>query len=166
MDDELRRLHGSVAIARPNQARRARLGVLTAALLLAASLLAPAAPAQAAGTINVNTPVDDYGPGASCSLREAVRTANDGANFGGCALSGTQPFTINLPAGLYQLTILGANEDNNASGDLDILANGTIIAGAGAASTTIQQTTADRVIDINPTVASNFSGSQIGRAHV
>ncbi len=140
-------------------AGRAWLGALAAALLLAAGLLAPAAPAHAAGTINVNTTVDEYGAGAACSLREAVRTANDGANFGGCVLSGTQPFTINLPAGTYQLTIAGANEDNNASGDLDILVSDTAIVGASAASTTIQQTTADRVIDFNPLVTTNFSGS-------
>ena len=129
--------------------------------MLAAGLLAPAAPAHAAGTITVNTTADEYGAvaNATCSLREAVRTANNGANFGGCALSGTQPFTINLPAGTYQLTIAGANEDFTATGDLDIRVSGTALVGAGAASTIIQQTTADRVIDFNPTVAASFSGS-------
>jgi len=143
--------------ARP--AGRAWRSILAAALLLAAGLLAPAAPAHAAGTITVNTTADEYGAGATCSLREAVRTANDGANFGGCALSGTQPFTINLPAGTFQLTIAGANNDNNATGDLDILVSGTALVGAGAASTIIRQTTNDRVIDFNPTVAASFSGS-------
>ena len=133
--------------------------MLAAALLLAAGLLAPAAPAFAAGTITVSTTVDEYGAGAACSLREAVRTANDGANFGGCTLSGTQPFTINLPAGTYPLTIGGANEDLTASGDLDIRVSGTALVGAGAASTTIQQTTLDRVIDFNPLVGPSFSGS-------
>ncbi len=159
MNDELQRLHRHVAVTRPSQARRAGLGILTAALLLAAGLLAPAAPAHAAGTITVNTTTDEYGAGAACSLREAVRTANTTSNFGGCVLSGTQPFTINLPAGTFQLTIAGANEDNNASGDLDILVSGTALVGAGAASTIIQQTTADRVIDFNPTIAPSFSGS-------
>ena len=127
--------------------------------LLLAALGAAAVPAHAAGTINVNTTVDEYGAGASCSLREAIRTANDGANFGGCTLSGTQPFTINLAAGTYQLTIAGANNDTNATGDLDILVSGTALVGAGAATTTIQQTTTDRVIDFNPLVTGNFSGS-------
>lgn len=138
--------------------QRGLVGVALAALLTVA-VAVPAAPAHAAGTITVTTTVDEYGAGAACSLREAVRTANDGANFGGCGLSGTQPFTISLPAGVFQLTIAGANNDNNATGDLDILVSGTALAGAGAASTTIQQTTADRVIDFNPTVASSFSGS-------
>lgn len=159
MNAELRRLHRPVVVTRPSQARRAWLGILAAALLLAVGLLAPVAPAHAAGTITVSTTADEYGTGAACSLREAVRTANDGANFGGCTLSGTQPFTINLPTGTFQLTIPGANEDNNASGDLDILVSGTALVGAGAASTIIQQTTADRVIDFNPTVAASFSGS-------
>ena len=57
------------------------------------------------------------------------------------------------------MTIAGANDDDNATGDLDFLASGTTIVGAGAASTIIQQTTADRVIDINPTDAASFSGS-------
>ncbi len=139
---------------------RAWRSVLAAALLLAAGLLAPAAPAQAAGTIAVNTTADEYGAGAACSLREAVRTANDGANFGGCVLSGTPPFTINLPAGIYQLTIIpDATNDDNDSGDLDFLVSGTALVGAGAASTTIQQTTVDRVIDFNPLVTGSFSGS-------
>jgi CSLREA domain-containing protein len=135
------------------------LSLLAAALALAAGLLAPAAPAQAAGTINVNTTLDEYGTGATCSLREAVRTANDGVNFGGCVLSGTQPFTINLPAGTYNLTIPGTNEDFNAIGDLDLRVSGTSIVGAGAANTTIQQTQSDRVIDFGPQIAPSFSGS-------
>lgn len=158
VNDKLRRMQPSLTETRSSQTRRAWLGSLAAALLLAAGLLAPAAPARAAGTITVNTTADDYGPGGTCSLREAVRTANDGANFGGCALSGTQPFTINLPAGTYQLTIAGNNNDDNATGDLDIRVSGTTIAGAGAANTTIQQTTNDRVIDFNPQVGSSFSG--------
>ena len=163
MTTQNQRLYIAGALDQSDRARpagRAWRSVLAAALLLAAGLLAPAAPAQATGTINVNTPTDEFGEGADCSLREAVRTANDGANFGGCALSGTQPFTINLPAGLFQLTRSGANEDNNASGDLDIRVSGTAIVGAGAASTTIQQTTGDdRVIDFNPQYDNGFSGS-------
>ena len=116
--------------------QRGLVGVALAALLTVA-VAVPAAPAHAAGTITVTTTADEYGAGAACSLREAVRTANDGANFGGCGLAGTQPFTINLPAGVFQLTIAGANNVNNATGDLDILVSGTALVGAGAASTII-----------------------------
>ena len=136
---------------RPRTPQRGLVGVALVALLTVAALGVPAAPVYAAGTITVNTTADEYGAGAACSLREAVRTANNGANFGGCTLSGTQPFTINLPAGTYQLIIAGALNDDNATGDLDFLVSGTALVGAGAASTIIQQTTADRVIDFNPT---------------
>jgi len=85
-----------------------------------------------------------------CSLRGAVAFAN--------VNPGT---TINVPAGTYQLNISGAGEGfagNNAIGDLDIRANNTIIAGAGAATTIIQQTTAnDRVIEVNPDLLSGFN---------
>ena len=85
-----------------------------------------------------------------CSLRGAVAFANLNA--------GT---TINVPAGNYQLNISGAGEGfagNNAIGDLDIRGNNTIIAGAGSATTIIQQTTAnDRVIEVNPDLLANFN---------
>jgi immunoglobulin I-set domain protein len=84
-----------------------------------------------------------------CSLRGAVAFAN--------LSPGT---TINVPAGTYQLNISGAGEGftgNNAIGDLDIRADNTIIAGAGAATTIIQQTTAnDRVIEVNPDLFAGF----------
>jgi trimeric autotransporter adhesin len=165
MSTAIRPVHTAVSSPLRIDARRPRtpqLGLAGVALVALSTVMAlgvPAAPAHAAGAITVTTTVDEYGAGAACALREAVRTANDGANFGGCALSGTPPFTINLPAGTYQLTIAGANNDDNATGDLDFLVSGTALVGAGAASTIIQQTTADRVIDFNPTVASNFSGS-------
>lgn len=86
-----------------------------------------------------------------CSLRGAVSFAN--------ANPGT---TIVVPAGTYQLNIAGGvaegfNGDNSV-GDLDITANNTIITGAGAASTVIQQTQPnDRVIEVNPFLAANFN---------
>ncbi len=155
------RLHIAVASDQSDRARpagRAWLSILAAALLLAASLLVPAAPAHAAGTIAVNTTADEFGAGGSCSLREAIQSANTNTDFGGCVRSGTPSFTINLPPGTYQLTIAG-DEDNNASGDLDIRVSGTALVGAGAASTIIEQTTADRVIDFNPQYDNGFSGS-------
>jgi len=87
-----------------------------------------------------------------CSLRGAVAFSN--------VNSGT---TINVPAGTYQLNIAGTGEGftgNNSIGDLDIRGNNTIIAGAGAATTIIQQTTAnDRVIEVNPDLLANFNFS-------
>ncbi len=85
------------------------------------------------------------------SLRSAVIAANATTNA-----------TISLGAGTYQLTIPGDNNDRQfvsfdpTIGDLNVNASGTTIQGAGAASTTIQQTTgADRVIVVNATDAAN-----------
>jgi hypothetical protein len=90
-----------------------------------------------------------------CSLRGAVTFAN--------LNPGT---TINVPAGTYNLTISGAGEGfagNNLVGDIDIRANNTSIAGAGAATTIIHQTTAgDRVVEVNPNLDANFITSISG----
>jgi CSLREA domain-containing protein len=86
-------------------------------------------------TIAVTTTADEYNtvPNATCSLREAIRTANDDANFGGC----TRVFviagmTINIPGNTYTLTRDGIDEDLNSTGDLDIRAS-MVLDGAGGA---------------------------------
>lgn len=87
----------------------------------------------------VVTKVDDTADGicnaADCSLREAVRQAN--------ACPGPQ--TIQLPAGAYRLTHLGAGEDAALTGDLDITDDLTIL-GEGAPS--IHGEDDDRTIEI------------------
>jgi hypothetical protein len=88
-----------------------------------------------------------------CSLRGAVAFAN--------LNPGT---TIVVPAGTYQLNIAGGAGEgfsgNNSIGDLDVTANNTIITGAGAATTIIQQTQPnDRVLEVNPFLAANFNFS-------
>lgn len=113
-----------------------------------------AAPLQA--TITVNTFTDESGTGAGCSLREAITAANTDAAFGGCP-AGSGADTINLGAGTYQLSLAnagGVNEDNNDTGDLDILESLTIN-GAGSGATIIQAGTntsngIDKVIAANP----------------
>jgi len=72
-----------------------------------------------------------------CSLREAVGAAN--------AAVGAD--TISLPAGTYTLSIAGADEDANATGDLDVTDELTIT-GAGSATTTIDGGGIDRVLDL------------------
>ncbi|MBN8480152.1 MAG: proprotein convertase P-domain-containing protein [Xanthomonadales bacterium] len=84
--------------------------------------------------------LDDPPPGSctpgSCSLREAVTLAN--GRLG--------PDRILLPASTQLvLTRAGANDNANASGDLDILEDLEIV-GAGAAQTVLTQTTADRLL--------------------
>jgi predicted outer membrane repeat protein len=86
-----------------------------------------------------------------CSLRGAVAFAN--LNVG---------TTINVPAGTYALNIAGGALEgfsgDNSIGDLDVTASTTSIAGAGAATTIIQQTQPDdRVIETNPFLDAGFS---------
>ena len=61
-----------------------------------------------AAVINVNTTVDEWDfPFANnrCSLREAIISANNNSDFGGCTHSGTYGGdTIILPAGTFRLT--------------------------------------------------------------
>ena len=79
----------------------------------------------------------DDGTG-SCSLRAAIMEAN---SLGGTAA------TIAIPAGVYELSIIGINENTGLTGDLDITSNITIT-GAGAQSTIINADSIDRVFHV------------------
>ncbi len=117
--------------------------------------------AYADGTITVDTVADEFGAGASCSLREAIQSANTDSDFGGCTRTDTPPYTLELSAGEFTLSQAGANEDANATGDLDIGTSLTIV-GDGAGDTFIQAgaTSAaaiDRVIHILAGATVNIS---------
>ena len=99
------------------------------------------------GTITVNTTADEYGTGASCSLREAIESANTDSDFGGCTRVGTTPYAINIPAGTYNVDIAGSDEDDNVDGDLDIKVSMNFV-GAGADQTTIDGNDDERVFHI------------------
>src|SRR3954447_12931616 len=129
--------------------------LLTACAVLAALVLPPASPAEA--TSLAVTRFDDPNPPglclpSSCSLRGAVLAAN--------ASSGAD--TITLPAGTYTLSIPGKQENNAATGDLDIKYPVTIV-GAGVSSTIIQASTTsatnavDRVFDVQANVSLTMS---------
>jgi hypothetical protein len=100
---------------------------------------------------------DDAATASACTA-----TANDCSLRGAVAFANLNPgTTINVPAGTYQLNIPGGAVEgfagNNSIGDLDIRADNTIIAGAGSATTIIQQTQPnDRVIEVNPDLLANF----------
>jgi len=85
-----------------------------------------------------------------CSLREAITAANQEPG----------PAIVMVPAGTYVLTLLGANEDGAATGDLDILDDLTII-GAGADSTRIDGNRTDRVFEIFGPAVVRLSGFTI-----
>lgn len=104
------------------------------------TILAIINPVQAA-TITVTTDVDELnnpGPDTGCSLREAIQAVNTGGSFGGCP-AGSAGDTIELPAGVFKLSITGTGEDANDDGDLDILESVTI-QGVGVDEDGIHQT--------------------------
>lgn len=106
---------------------------------------------QAGPNYTVNTTIDanDGVCGTfHCSLREAVRAAN----------SDESPSSIELPAGMYTLTITGTFESAAATGDLDIT-DALTITGESAATTVIDADAIDRVFDID-------SGGSVTIAHV
>jgi hypothetical protein len=114
---------------------------------LIGGLASPAAPALSAPEVSVHNVTvtitsDEYntsGSGAGCSVREAVKAQNDHANFGGCTrvpVAGTTD-AILLPSGTYNLTISGASEDADVTGDLDITAS-VVISATGASVPTIR----------------------------
>ena len=97
---------------------------LTALPALAATWVIVSCSGALAATIPVNHTLDelDASPDATCSLREAVRSANLDAAVGGCA-AGSGADTITLPAGLFttgNFLLEGAGEDEAAKGDLDL----------------------------------------------
>ncbi|HTP07954.1 MAG TPA: CSLREA domain-containing protein, partial [Anaerolineae bacterium] len=73
-------------------------------------LLAPTA------SIVVNTTADELTTDGNCSLREAIMAANTNAAVDACT-AGSGADTIVLPAGTYLISIAGANENANLTGD-------------------------------------------------
>jgi CSLREA domain-containing protein len=112
---------------------------LLSALLIGGMLLGSVAfptSVRADSTITVNTTDDELNTDGDCSLREAIQAANTNAAVDACT-AGSGADTITVPAGTYTLTITGADEDANATGDLDITDSVTIN-GAGKNTTIIQ----------------------------
>ncbi len=93
---------------------------------------------------NVNTLADGFnvGPGL-LSLRQAIQMAN--ATPGGNTINLTVP-------GTYNITLLGAGEDGNQTGDFDILPSGgnLTIQNTSGAPVAVSGDGTDRVFDINP----------------
>jgi CSLREA domain-containing protein len=99
---------------------------------------------SAGGTTYQVTKTEDTLDGvcdSDCSLRDAIAVTNAaGAGY------------ISVPAGTYTLTLTGSSEDNNQTGDLDILANGVFrITGAGKDKTFIVGS-GDRVFQFHPSL--------------
>lgn len=118
-----------------------------ASALLLMTLFMAAHQAQAA-TIQVNT-TDDSSSGSLCSLRSAIRAANTNTAIAGCVAGDAGVDTILLPTGFYALTIVGQNEDEALTGDLDIH-EALVIRGEDRVTTIIDGAKLDRIFDIAP----------------
>ena len=130
------RMH-SIATRASTPARRL-LGLGVAGLAVSfVALIVGGTPASAT-TLAVTTFTD----GGAGSLRDAITQANSNAGAD----------VITLPAGTYTLSLVGTGEDANATGDLDITSDITIV-GAGSASTFIDADGIDRVFDIRSGVS-------------
>ena len=129
--------------------------------------LAASASIASAATITVTTGLDEFNtiPNATCSLREAIQSANTDSDFGGCTGSGIygdDTIVFSTTVTLVQLTIIAnpnsTDNDDNSFLDLDIrdtnpsLPDSLTIDG-GPSSVTIQPGISpwtDRIFDIVP----------------
>lgn len=126
---------------------------ILALLLALTSLYVGPIPVAHAATITVNTTDDELNTDGDCSLREAIQAANTDTAVDGCT-AGSGIDTISLPTGFYILTIAGAGENANGTGDLDITSDVTINGEYGSGNTIIQAGTnstngIDRVLDVH-----------------
>jgi CSLREA domain-containing protein len=123
---------------------RFRVGI---GLVVLALTLALGPPTASAATITVNTTADELNADGDCSLREAILAANTNTAVDACAAGSGATDLINVPAGTFTLSIPGAGEDANATGDLDF-SSGAALVGAGAAATVIDGAGLDRVLHV------------------
>jgi CSLREA domain-containing protein len=98
--------------------------------------------------ILVNTCDDELNSDGDCSLREAIEAANTDTAVDAC-MAGSGHDYVTLPTCTYTLAIPGADEDNNQTGDLDILDDLTIY-GVGADTTIVDGNQLDRIVQIHP----------------
>jgi large repetitive protein len=127
-----------------NGERRGRVNASAAALLLAAVLASATAHAL---TFTVNSTADEIDAAAgnaicatasgACTLRAAIQEAN--------VVLGTD--TIVVPAGTFQLTLVGDGDNAGITGDLDVQQE-VDITGAGPDATIIDGLGADRVFHV------------------
>jgi len=131
----------TLAPLRPRQTR-----LCGVALLLAGMILFGGPGVAQAATITVDVTNDELNSDADCSLREAIQAANTDTAVSGCA-AGSGADTITVPSGTYRLRRVGANENGNATGDLDVLGDVTIL-GAPGMLTVIDGNATDRVLHV------------------
>lgn len=138
-------------MSRPPFARKSilciPLSILTALTFLYMTLAGLSlTPTAEAAVITVDTPNDDLTVNGNCTLREAIQSANLDIGMDACG-AGSGPDVISLPAEVYSLTLAGANEDANLTGDLDIT-DSLVINGAGLGVTFIDGNGLDRILHV------------------
>jgi CSLREA domain-containing protein len=118
-------------------------------LLLAGFLTLVLAAPAAAADITVTTRLDTVTNDGRCSLREAVTAANTNAATGGCPAGAVAMDVILLAEGHHVLARTGAGEDNNVTGDLDLVDFGPVtLRGVGRDRTVVSAEGLDRVVDV------------------
>jgi uncharacterized repeat protein (TIGR01451 family)/CSLREA domain-containing protein len=108
-------------------------------------------PAKSLVTVNapiiITTPADDATPNGNCTLREAVIAANTNAPVDACAAGLPGLDVIIIPTGIFTLVISGPDEDQAATGDLDIR-EALVLNGQGVNKTIIDGAYLDRIFEV------------------
>ena len=131
-----------------------------ASILLVACIVLFPLPVFAQSTITVTTTADELTPDGDCSLREAIESANHDMRVDACT-AGTGADTIIVPAGVYTISLAGGGEDNNRTGDYDLIGS-VQIEGAGADRSRIAAAKLDRVFHVQGDAVVTLTGLRIG----
>ena len=126
---------------------------LVAALVALPALLLPASAGAAAITPNTTNDEFDAVADATCSLREAIQSANTNAAFGGCPTGDSGTDVITLTAHLadpYEITLGTSTDDDNEEGDFDVAGGGALVI-VGQGDSVMSSLSPDRVIDVRGT---------------
>ncbi len=107
-----------------------------------------------AAMITVNETQDELNDDGDCSLREAIKSANEDVAFDACT-AGSGDDEVSIPDGVYRLTLSGSGEDAADTGDLDIT-EGVTINGTSIGGTIIDGNHADRIFDVDPAMMMSF----------
>src|SRR5215218_9251100 len=114
--------------------------------LLAMALLVLGSTATASAQSIYVTTFQDDNEQFTCSLREAIRSANEDVVWPGC-IAGQGEDVVILGAGTYTLWIPVTNDDYGQTGDLDVNSPYALTIQGNPAGTTIDANGIDRAID-------------------
>ncbi len=110
--------------------------------------------------ISVTTTDDELNADGDCSLREAIQAANTHQPVDACPPGRGAGHDLRAGGRSTRLTLAGAGEDANRTGDLDIPGDLELI-GAGVKGTVIDGKGLDRVLDVHGGATVQISGVMI-----